>query len=780
MSHNAGGGGGGTTYIIVTNTPPTSFGAVGDNNGGNAMELYQSNRIPEELIKIFMASNRGEVIETPPENGYAFQMFRRGKPVPHHHDPQGLAIIAEDDGSIEKSTTVYPSNAGNENNIWRRRSLFRKSTERDDHKKRGFLSRAFRGGKSRKRSKSPPVCKVDESNGFEKGSSRHQRSHSLLRSFSNANLSSAPQHQPPSTDNDKSYHEQPNHRNKHMPMSPSKSPRNSLNKFNVFRLVRTWSQYKSNKSKGETIFDLPHQNHIDLPHQNHNNDAKQMSQDQSQPQQHTSTRPPPANTNEQNDAILNRRNNMITPDSSHSVTETCTSSSTPWNNASYDTEASSVTKVLDNTNRRSIIDDTSQRLSWRGGNVSNKLLPGNNNTSIRSLNDNISKRSLKSSGIQYRPPVSSDAYTVDPCSDNNINTKDIHVDKNPRSECLTDIIMKIDHISPLLSPSSVSSIATDQVVDNDDSDNDRSCSLQEYFDRIIEARGYSTETFATLSTAYHNDATPLQEASYSSKTVKIVKTGKADELRTMLSCGLSPCPSNYYGESLLHIACRMGNEELIRVMFECGAIVQMSDDVGRTPLHNACWAKEAPNFRVVELLLEKDKFLMQLTDSRGSTPLSYVREENWPEWKAFLDRVKDLFWPDGRQLDQKSKRLLYETPVLARLEPNTFPLKDPPNALNLELARMVAVGTIAPEDAMLLQDEDFEDSLDGDDDDEDDDSDGESCCSFTSIRSRDIVFGTSNDSIRIDSDHNSVMTESEIEEMLTRIASSVLPQKTIK
>lgn len=293
-------------------------------------------------------------------------------------------------------------------------------------------------------------------------------------------------------------------------------------------------------------------------------------------------------------------------------------------------------------------------------------------------------------------------------------------------------------------------------------------------------------------TAFHNDATPLQEASYSSHTVKLVKAGDAKNLKTMLSCGLSPNPSNYYGESLLHIVCRMGNEDMLRVMLDCGAIVQVSDDVGRTPLHNACWAKGLPNFPAVELLLAKDVFLMQLTDSRGSTPLAYAREEHWPEWKLFLNRVQDRFWPDANACtDKKKRRRLVETPVLARLSPNTFPMKDPPNALNLELARMVAVGTIAPEDAMLLQDEDFQDSLNGDEDDDDDDDDedddddddeddGVGSCSSTGNKSGHSAiviegnhFSATKDSVLGDSTHHSILDDNDIEEMLSRIATSV-------
>jgi hypothetical protein len=188
-----------------------------------------------------------------------------------------------------------------------------------------------------------------------------------------------------------------------------------------------------------------------------------------------------------------------------------------------------------------------------------------------------------------------------------------------------------------------------------------------------------------------------------------------------------------------------------RVFFKKKILFHKKDDVGRTPLHNACWTNNFPSFNTVELLLEKDVFLMQLTDSRGYTPLAYVREEHWPQWKEFLDRVFDQFWPAVTCEDSNPKRQLCETPVLARLDPNSFPMKDPTNALNLELARLVANGTIAPEDAMLLQEEDLQDSLN---DEGDDDDDSSSCNTMGFISMKDSLLGDSTHHSLVDDNNN--------------------------
>ena len=69
------------------------------------------------------------------------------------------------------------------------------------------------------------------------------------------------------------------------------------------------------------------------------------------------------------------------------------------------------------------------------------------------------------------------------------------------------------------------------------------------------------------------------------------------------------------------------------------------------------------------------------------------------------------------------------------MAPNERPLPEPENALSIELAGMVASGLMSPEEAMILKEDDGEDSEEGDysdsddeedsDDDSDDDSDSD-------------------------------------------------------
>jgi hypothetical protein len=103
---------------------------------------------------------------------------------------------------------------------------------------------------------------------------------------------------------------------------------------------------------------------------------------------------------------------------------------------------------------------------------------------------------------------------------------------------------------------------------------------------------------------------------------------------------------NRFGESIMHMACRRADFEVIDFLLK--DIIETDklwpiDDFGRTPLHDACWRPE-PRFDVVTLLLDKSLDLLLMEDVRGSTPLSYVREEHWLAWCAYLFHQKEKYW----------------------------------------------------------------------------------------------------------------------------------------
>jgi Ankyrin repeats (many copies) len=224
-------------------------------------------------------------------------------------------------------------------------------------------------------------------------------------------------------------------------------------------------------------------------------------------------------------------------------------------------------------------------------------------------------------------------------------------------------------------------------------------------DNLIGARGYSVQTFATLSSAYYNKPTPLQIASYGTYTMDLVRSGNHQELETALISGISSNPCNEHGESLLHNVCRRADSRLFMVMLKAGCDVQVSDDCGRTPLHDACWAAQ-PSFEIVEKLLERDIGLLYMADGRGSLPLSYVRRANWSAWLQFFALKKDVYWPKATGAPLP--------PPHALRQPHTRPVPSPKQPLTLELAGMVANGRMTPAEArMLLDDQVVEDADSG-------------------------------------------------------------------
>jgi hypothetical protein len=244
-------------------------------------------------------------------------------------------------------------------------------------------------------------------------------------------------------------------------------------------------------------------------------------------------------------------------------------------------------------------------------------------------------------------------------------------------------------------------------------------SPQAYLDALIHSRGYSTRRFTTLQSAYYNKPTPLQQASYDSHLLEVTRKRDFDKLKSVLSSGISPNPCNQYGESMVHMVCRLGDHALLECFVENGCSLQVSDDYGRTPLHDACWAA-TPALETVKLILEADPRLIHMADSRGSLPFAYVRKEDWSVWIDFIEENKDVFWPlikDGK----------LSPPLLTLNGPNTCPLPDPQNALTIELAKMVASARMEPEEVQFLKHDQSDD--DDSDCDYDSDSDSESFCS---------------------------------------------------
>jgi hypothetical protein len=209
---------------------------------------------------------------------------------------------------------------------------------------------------------------------------------------------------------------------------------------------------------------------------------------------------------------------------------------------------------------------------------------------------------------------------------------------------------------------------------------------QDILDGLLYSRKYSTEPYYAKESGYYNRPSALQQASYTSHMIQLVKNNEVAAFEKILSSGLvSPNPANAYGESLLHMACRRGHTELLCVMLKHGASIQIADDYGRTPLHDACWAA-APNFALVDLLLAADPRLFQMMDKRGALPLDYVKcAQDKNAWNRYLIQTADTYWPDVLPTKQGPPPLVLELP-------NSRDLIQPKKAGRLDLAKLVASG----------------------------------------------------------------------------------------
>jgi hypothetical protein len=214
---------------------------------------------------------------------------------------------------------------------------------------------------------------------------------------------------------------------------------------------------------------------------------------------------------------------------------------------------------------------------------------------------------------------------------------------------------------------------------------------------ILRSRGYTSEAYPAFDTGYYNKPTSLQIASYGSHLTSLLRRGDHEALRNCFRSGLSANPSNQYGESMAHLACRLRSTKGLDLMLECGCDIRVVDDKGRSPLHDACWTHR-PCFELIKIILEVDWKLLLVADVRGCQPLSYAPQQCWSDWLEFLANNRDTFWPVG------GRRAADGTPVkeadLLKEKANSRPVPNPCNALPHSIAKRIAEGTMTPEAAL--------------------------------------------------------------------------------
>ncbi|CAN0296087.1 unnamed protein product, partial [Hapterophycus canaliculatus] len=169
---------------------------------------------------------------------------------------------------------------------------------------------------------------------------------------------------------------------------------------------------------------------------------------------------------------------------------------------------------------------------------------------------------------------------------------------------------------------------------------------EDYLHDILRERGYTTEMVAMKETIFHRPPDADQVAAYDKAILRAVVDEDEAALERMRAAGRRMDACNRFGDSVLHMACRRGRATALRFLIRATGPsgVVLSDDFGRTVMHDACWTA-APRFDVASAVLDSDTRLLRTLDSRGSSPLQYVPQDQWPLWCAFFESRKEVYWP---------------------------------------------------------------------------------------------------------------------------------------
>ncbi|KAL7571026.1 hypothetical protein ACA910_003745 [Epithemia clementina (nom. ined.)] len=123
---------------------------------------------------------------------------------------------------------------------------------------------------------------------------------------------------------------------------------------------------------------------------------------------------------------------------------------------------------------------------------------------------------------------------------------------------------------------------------------------------------------------------------YGFPVLAAVRNGDIEKLESLRQEGQSLNCCNKVGESILHLACRIGQTNVVRYLVqEVGVPTRICDTYGRTPMHDAYWTSE-PNLELVNILVAKSPDLLFIKDMRGHTPMNYAPKKFWKMWVKYF------------------------------------------------------------------------------------------------------------------------------------------------
>jgi len=95
---------------------------------------------------------------------------------------------------------------------------------------------------------------------------------------------------------------------------------------------------------------------------------------------------------------------------------------------------------------------------------------------------------------------------------------------------------------------------------------------------------------------------------------------------------------NQFGETLLHLACRMGiSRDVLEFLVDEPANVPLNvrDKFGRTPLHNSCMST-VPHFDNINFVISKAPRTLLFEDDNGKVPFELIPLQCYEQWTQFL------------------------------------------------------------------------------------------------------------------------------------------------
>jgi ankyrin repeat protein len=118
----------------------------------------------------------------------------------------------------------------------------------------------------------------------------------------------------------------------------------------------------------------------------------------------------------------------------------------------------------------------------------------------------------------------------------------------------------------------------------------------------------------------------------------VASQGKTDEVVRLLQSGRQPDMPDGHGETALHYAAQLGDQQMVQALLYYKAVVDPRDEFGNTPVH---WAAQRGNTAVLQMLIDA-KAAVDPQNKQGVTPLMMAAKAgNAPAVRLLLKNGAD-------------------------------------------------------------------------------------------------------------------------------------------